>query len=152
MPYEKHDVDLPCDEVGCSNNEDRECNCDEDVEELNPNDSDRCFMYSTDFHDGAQFKFSSSQEFEEFVYDHEKVAPLVVYDDSALNLVYVDLKCPEKNPTHVHKALVQISKKDVDTVAFRPSVDGSVLVVSQAMAQFQIPEIYYSGVPGVQGA
>jgi hypothetical protein len=143
MPYEIHDVDLPCDETGCKNNEDDECICDEDVEELTPNDSDRCFMYSTDFHDGAQFKFGSSQEFEDFVYDHEKIAPLVVYDDRVLNLVYVDLKCPEKNPTHVHKALVQISKEDAEKVAFRPSVDGSVLVMSPTMAQFEIPDIYF---------
>ena len=100
-------------------------------------------MYSTDFHDGAQFKFKNEQEFEEFVYDHEDLAPLVVYDDRSLNLVYVDLKCPEKKPTHKHKALVQIAKEDVDKVAFRPFVDGSVLVMSLAMAQFEIPDIYF---------
>jgi hypothetical protein len=141
MPYEKHNVHLDCDEIECKNNEDEECICDEDVYDLDPNNSARCFMYSTFFVNGAQFPFNTVKKLEKFVDDHECIAPRVLYDRDALHLVYVSLKCPVKNTSHDHKALVQISKEDVNRIEFKPSIDGSVLVVPKA--QMDLIEIAF---------
>jgi len=139
MPYEKHSVTVHCEKFDCSNNEDEKCACDEDVEDLDPNNSSRCFMYHSCFEDETQLKFDSMDELLEFAEDKKYIAPLVVYDDSALNLVYVDIKCPRKDSAHEHKALVQMSREDVKQVEFRPSIDGSVVIVPKI--QIEMPSL-----------
>lgn len=139
MPYEKVNVTVHCDEIACKYNEDEKCKCDEDAEELDPNCRNQCFMYSSYFENGAQFKFDTSEELCQFVRENEDIAPLVVYDDSALNLLFASTKCPVKNSIHDHVALVQIAREDVENVMLRPSVEGAILVVPKI--QMEMPSL-----------
>jgi hypothetical protein len=139
MPYEKMNVTVRCDEIACKYNEDEKCKCDEEAEALDPDCRNQCFMYSSYFENGAQLKFDTLEELSQFVKEHEGIAPLVVYDDRALNLLFTSTRCLLKNSIHDHVALVQIAREDVENVMIRPSVDGALLVVPKI--QMEMPSL-----------
>jgi hypothetical protein len=135
MPYEtkQEEICLDCCETSCIHNEDKECTCDEDVNDLCENDRHVCSEYSLRFINGEFLTFKNFKDLDSLVQDHEDFAPLIVYDKTALNILFVTVPCQEKK--HAHRAFVQMSAADTDTVLFKPSIDGSVLIVPKAQTE-----------------
>lgn len=129
MPYEKvetyEDVELECDRVNCVNNKFGKCDCDENVEDLTPDD-ECCSFYSLAFYDGEEFKFPNEEKLLQFEAECENYK-VIHLDEWSLRLVFKQTEGPNGNA----EAFIRVKKEDENNYEYRPEKEGSILVVDK---------------------
>jgi hypothetical protein len=132
MPYIeiRDETEVECDETSCKSNKEGQCRGNFNENDLQPNNRHYCSEYDPEFVNGTVILFKNEKELLEFLEEHKEHAPSIEYDSSVLRIVY---KEPPHEP-HQDKraAFIRITKESEDRVIFKPSIEGSILIIPKA--------------------
>lgn len=133
MPYKKVEsyeyVKLKCNKINCVNNKAGECDCDEDIEELLENDQ-ACSFYSISFCGGEEYKFHNEEELHQFETECEDYKVIHV-DEWSLRIIFKEAEGSNGKAG----AFIRVKKKDENNYEYRPSTDGSIIVVDKKQTE-----------------